>query len=51
MFSSISTFISELGGDTLVKIGVALATILYAALELTTSVSFALNGLTAAMGV
>ncbi|MBL4908978.1 MAG: hypothetical protein JKX78_02975 [Alteromonadaceae bacterium] len=50
MFSSISNFISELTGETLVKLGVALATIVYAALELTTSVSYSVLNLAAAMG-
>ena len=44
------TFIKELTGETLVKLGVALATIVYAALELMTGVAYNLSGLTAAMG-
>lgn len=43
------SFIRELTGETLVKLGVALATIAYAALELSTSVAFSITTLAASM--
>lgn len=43
-------FLKELGGDTLVKIAVGLATIVYGAMQVMVNVQYSIGGLTAAMG-
>ena len=43
------SFIQELTGETLVKLGVALATIVYVALELVGDVSYTILNLAASM--